>query len=160
MSVLSTLLSLDMVIAMFRCVTRLTRMRLRIILFKSLISTLDKIFSRRQIDDTVFLFFSENRIWQFMQWRQFACNVKSCFLGRYKKKSQWRLFVWNVKPCFLGKIKKRSKWRHFEWNIKSCLLGKIRKMSHLSSSEIAKSMVKVNNTCVFDLNFALLLCHI
>ena len=43
--------------------------------------TLDKIYSRRHIE-IFFLFFTENRI---SQLRQYACNVKSCFLGKSKK---------------------------------------------------------------------------
>ena len=68
-------------------------------------------------------FFPENRFWHYMQIvsyifsrkqvltlhanclhrRQFACNVKTCFLGKIKL---WRQFACNVKTCFLGKIKK------------------------------------------------------
>ena len=47
---------------------------------------LGKSFSRRHIE-IVFLYFQENRIWHFMQivsWRQFAWNVKACFLKERK----------------------------------------------------------------------------
>ena len=40
------------------------------------------------------LFFPEIQIWLFIHWRQFAWNVKSCFLRKYK----------NISKCLLLKI--------------------------------------------------------
>ena len=47
----------------------------------------------------LFLFFPENRIWHFMQIvrRQFAWNVKSCFLGKIRKIFQ-NVCCWKFYP--------------------------------------------------------------
>ena len=47
------------------------------------LSTLGRKFSRQHFE----IFYQENKIWQFMQWRQFAWNVKSCFLWKIRKSS-------------------------------------------------------------------------
>ena len=54
-----------------------------------MLSSLGKIFSRQHIK-IFFLFFPENRFWHFMlqNLRQFAWNVKSCFLGKLRKSCQ------------------------------------------------------------------------
>ena len=76
------------------------------------------LFCRRQI-----YFFPENRIWHFMQWywRQFACNIKTCYLGKIRKKKLILKIsprVWSVKGpdrlsvqtlcqnCFVSLIKR------------------------------------------------------
>ena len=72
-----------------------------------------------------FLFFSENRIWYFMQ---------IVFLGLWRQ-------VWNVRSFFFF-------GRQFAWNVNSYFLhGKNKKnITNLSSVEFAHSMLSVNWT--------------
>ena len=88
------------------------------------LSTLGKIFSRRQIDD-IFLIFPRKQDLTFQA---------NCLLRRQ--------FAWNVKSCFLGKIRKTKETICLKCQI--LFSGKNKKnIINLSSAENAQKVVKV-----------------
>ena len=56
------------------------------------------------------IFFPENRIWHFMQIVSIGDNLHEMSNPVFWEK--WRQFAWNVKSCFLGKIRKVSSICH------------------------------------------------